>query len=159
MDVDLLCFILRLRLNELRRAGKPGFKIILMSATIDPALWIEYFRDPLTQLPAPTLDIPGRTFPVKRHYLSDIVSLFKTGNLPFSRGGWVFSEKDVNSYLQRELQAIPPEAAARTDDPLKLPSSLIGLVIAHIAVQTRRSRDGHILGQSRLLRYRLGCGS
>ena len=30
IDVDLLCFVLRLRLNELRRAGKPGFKIILM---------------------------------------------------------------------------------------------------------------------------------
>lgn len=119
------------------------------SATIDPSLFCSYFQDPLKQLPCPTLEIPGRTFPVKKHYLNEIVQMLRSDSVPFLKGGWVFEEKDVRNYLEREMRSpLPAEIATKTDDPLKLPSALIGLVIAHVARRTRQTRDGHILGES-----------
>lgn len=118
------------------------------SATIDAELFRSYFADPLTQLPCPVMQIPGRTFPVRKYYLNEIVGTLRHGNLPFPRGGWVFEDKDVSAYLTRELQAISPELATKTDDPLRLPINLIALVIAHVANRTRQTKDGHILGVS-----------
>jgi RecG-like helicase len=80
--------------------------------------------------------------------------------VPFTRGGWVFEDRDVKAYIDREMQSpLPPDVAAKTDDPLKLPSALIGLVIAHVAVRTRSTRDGHILGLSKLTAERAAADS
>lgn len=63
-DSDFLLLLLRdvLKVN-------PKLKVILMSATISPETFIEYFGG------APYMHIPGRTFPVQEHYLEDVVRL------------------------------------------------------------------------------------
>ena len=117
------------------------------SATIDPTLFCTYFTNPKTKAPCPTVQIPGRTFEVKKHYLNDIMAAFTSRRIDFGRGAWVFEDKDVKAYLERELKdPLPREIAERTDDNLKLPSPLIALTIALVAEKTRQTRDGHILG-------------
>ncbi|XP_014253741.1 putative ATP-dependent RNA helicase DHX57 [Cimex lectularius] len=46
---------------------RTDLKVILMSATINSHLFKEYFND------APTIEIPGRTFPVEQLFLEDII--------------------------------------------------------------------------------------
>lgn len=50
-------------------AKRPDFKIILMSATLNPHLFSKYFEG------APVIEIPGRTFPVEQLFLEDILDL------------------------------------------------------------------------------------
>lgn len=64
MDSDFLIIILRDLLRE-----RPTLKLVMMSATVNAALFSEYFGG------CPVIDIPGRTFPVDRLYLEDAVEL------------------------------------------------------------------------------------
>ena len=61
---DFLFIALR-RLLSIRKSG--GFKVLLMSATMDSQKVSRYFGN------APVLHIPGRTFPVSVQYLEDII--------------------------------------------------------------------------------------
>uniref|UniRef100_A0A1A8UE18 Putative ATP-dependent RNA helicase DHX57 n=1 Tax=Nothobranchius furzeri TaxID=105023 RepID=A0A1A8UE18_NOTFU len=65
-------------------AQRPDLKIILMSATLDAALFSDYFFD------CPTIHIPGRAFPVDQFFLEDVIA--KTGYViehgsPYMRSG------------------------------------------------------------------------
>jgi hypothetical protein len=61
---------------------------------------------------------------------------------------WVFDDKDVKPYLDRELQKpLEHSAAIRTDDELRFPAPLVALMIAYVARRTLNTRDGHILGK------------
>ncbi|CAA0822531.1 RNA helicase family protein [Striga hermonthica] len=62
MNEDFLLIILR---DILPR--RPDLRIILMSATINADLFSKYFGN------APTIHIPGLTFPVKEFYLEDVL--------------------------------------------------------------------------------------
>ena len=50
---------------------RPEIKLILMSATLNAALFADYFKDFDTEV----IDIPGRTFPVERMYLEDAIEI------------------------------------------------------------------------------------
>jgi HrpA-like RNA helicase len=50
---------------------RPDLKIILMSATLNAALFADYFEDFRTTV----IEIPGRTFPVDRMYLEDAIEV------------------------------------------------------------------------------------
>lgn len=166
VDTDLTLMVLK-RLLADRRARKIPIKVILMSATIDPTLFQQYFPTETGQ-PAPLIQIPGRSFPVKKHFLDDFFPDIKQkfGLLP-----WVFREDSVVKYLNRELGmgqwGIPPplmRAASsytsvasvqnsprlagvdpevqRSDDDLDIPYPLVALTIAHVL---GKSDDGHVL--------------
>ncbi|CAG8730938.1 9404_t:CDS:2, partial [Acaulospora colombiana] len=62
VDSDFLL----LELREIIKSNK-NLKIILMSATINQRVFSEYFHQ------APVIEIPGRTFPVDRLYLEDLL--------------------------------------------------------------------------------------
>ena len=62
-QTDVLLIILRTLLTTTR----PDLKVILMSATLDSALFCSFFND------APLISVPGRTFPVKNLYLEDLL--------------------------------------------------------------------------------------
>ncbi|KAL7133628.1 hypothetical protein ABFS83_12G154800 [Erythranthe nasuta] len=62
MNEDFLLIILR---DVLPR--RPDLRLILMSATINADLFSKYFAN------APTIHIPGLTFPVKEFYLEDVL--------------------------------------------------------------------------------------
>lgn len=50
---------------------RPDLKVILMGATLNATLFSSYFEQ------APTIEIPGRTFPVEQLFLKDILDNMK----------------------------------------------------------------------------------
>src|SRR5260370_35211152 len=72
VDTDLTLAVLKRLLEDRRARGKP-LKIILMSATIDPTLFQQYFAD-VNGHPAPIIDIPGRSFPEEKNYLDEVLT-------------------------------------------------------------------------------------
>jgi len=75
MNEDFLLIILR---DVLPR--RPDLKLILMSATLNAAMFAAYFGG------CPTAHIPGFTFDVKEHFLDDVLE--QTGfRIPATGGG------------------------------------------------------------------------
>ncbi|WWC58777.1 uncharacterized protein I303_101321 [Kwoniella dejecticola CBS 10117] len=138
IDTDLLLVVLKRLLADRKARNKP-IKIILMSATIDPTLFKSYFADSRGRA-APVAEIPGRTFPVERTYLDDIVPQLQ--GLPMNKGGWVFNEKNVSEYLNAELNRDPANFAPGSGMALEIPYPLVALTIADVM---KRSDDGHVL--------------
>lgn len=84
LNSDFLMIILKKVLERRRRFGLGGLKLILMSATLNAANFAKYFND------CPTLEIPGRTFPVQQWYLEDAIEHSKytlDSRSPYSTGG------------------------------------------------------------------------
>ncbi|KAI0651863.1 P-loop containing nucleoside triphosphate hydrolase protein [Trametes meyenii] len=153
VDIDLMLVVLKRLLTERREQKKP-IKIVLMSATIDSTLFRNYFPD-LQGQPAGVVEIPGRTFPVQKHFLDDFVPEVSKN----SQTSWVFREESVRKYLAQELGSeapglpslsLPSSRAptptlrehSRDTDDLDLPVPLIALTIAHVL---KKSDDGHVL--------------
>ncbi|KAI0322332.1 P-loop containing nucleoside triphosphate hydrolase protein [Amylostereum chailletii] len=149
VDTDLLLVVLKRLLADRKAKGKP-IKVILMSATIDPTLFQQYFPDDLGR-PANVVEVPGRSFPVEKHYLDDFLPELVSDR----RNSWVFADDTVIKYSQQELGSSAsailsgrapvgppqPEESRRNDD-LDLPYPLVALVIAHVL---KKSDDGHVL--------------
>ena len=62
-QVDVLLIVLRRLLHTTR----PDLKVILMSATMETELFVNFFRG------APVISVPGRTFPVSSYHLEDLL--------------------------------------------------------------------------------------
>ena len=155
VDTDLLLVVLKRLLADRKAKGKP-LKVVLMSATIDPTLFQQYFPDERGQ-PAKVIEVPGRTFPVEQHFLDDFITdLSSNPHAP-----QVFAEESVSKYLHRELgpnlpstvvgylqvtaakrPAAEAEAGGTREDDLELPYPLIALAICHVL---QKSEDGHVL--------------
>ena len=138
IDTDLVLVVLKRLLADRKARNKP-VKIILMSATIDPTLFQNYFTDSRGR-PAPVAEVPGRTFPVERHYLDQIIP--EVQNNLTSQSRWVFKEKNVVDYLQRELSQDPSNFSENSGIDLEIPYPLVALTIAHVV---QISKDGHVL--------------
>ncbi|KGB79065.2 nuclear DNA helicase II [Cryptococcus deuterogattii R265] len=138
IDTDLLLVVLKRLLQDRKRRGVP-IKVVLMSATIDPTLFQSYFTD-ARGAHAPVAEIPGRTFPVEKSFLDQIVPQLQ--NIPAQRGGWVFNEKNVKEYLSRELSSNASNFGPGTGIELEIPYPLVALTIAFVL---SRSEDGHVL--------------
>lgn len=77
---DFLLITLKYAMAARAAQGKKLPRVILMSATIDAERFAAYFRDSLpsaNSIDCPTLNVPGRTFPVREHYLEDVVGVLK----------------------------------------------------------------------------------
>lgn len=74
VETDFLLLLLR----EISVA-RPALKVLLMSATLDPAKFSNYFSVALSKdsqgTEVPVISIPGRTFPVDEYYLADVVKM------------------------------------------------------------------------------------
>ncbi|RDX55851.1 P-loop containing nucleoside triphosphate hydrolase protein [Lentinus brumalis] len=152
VDIDLMLVVLKRLLAERRAQNKP-IKIVLMSATIDSTLFRNYFPDQQGN-PAGVVEIPGRAYPVEKHFLDDFVPQLSSD----PQTSWVFREESVRKYLRQELghdaPGVPPSLSSsraptpvlrehtRDTDDLELPVPLIALTIAHVL---KRSQDGHVL--------------
>ena len=142
IDTDLLLVVLKQILAQ-KKAKNQSLKIVLMSATIDPTLFQNYFANE-SGVPAKTFSVPGRSFPVNKHFLEDYTSQISQGP---SR--WVLREDNVAKYLHYQLG---PVAAASLgirvlrpdsrDDELDLPYPFIAATIGHVL---QSSQDGHVL--------------
>lgn len=151
VDTDLLLVVLKRLLADRKAKGNP-LKVVLMSATIDPTLFQKYFPDQNGE-PAKVVEVPGRSFPVEKHFLDDFVR-----DLPVSKEtNWVFREDKVKKYLERQMGtnassilnaagAVPSRAVTSTrpenDEDLEIPYPLVALTIAHVM---NKSDSGHVL--------------
>ncbi|KAG8840535.1 hypothetical protein FRC20_005562, partial [Serendipita sp. 405] len=153
VDIDLTLMVIKRMLMDRKARGIP-VKVILMSATIDPTLFQEYFRgEDGTQ--APVAEIPGRAFPVEKKFLTEVLQEFG-GPQKIGPSAWVFNEPNVANYIAQEagpqtLTAIGFPAslaltrAVREDstgEDLDIPVPLVALTIAHVL---KKSEDGHVL--------------
>ncbi|KAI9820177.1 MAG: hypothetical protein M1827_005799 [Pycnora praestabilis] len=76
MLIDFLLIILKKAMEERLHAGKSTPKVVLMSATMDTELFATYFKQILPGgiiIDCPSLNVPGRLFPVKENYLDSIL--------------------------------------------------------------------------------------
>ena len=136
IDTDLSLVVLKRLLASRKERGIP-LKVILMSATIDPTLFQQYFADSNGEL-APVIDVPGRTFPVTRHWLGETVAELRKD----WASAWVFQDKTVHDYLEKELSTNASYFGPNTGMNLMLPYPLVALYIAHVL---SKSDDGHVL--------------
>ncbi|CAI5735499.1 unnamed protein product [Hyaloperonospora brassicae] len=67
VDTDFLLSILRDMLPQ-----RPELRVILMSATMNSDLFVNYFSS-TARTPCPVLDIPGSTFPVDCNFLEEVL--------------------------------------------------------------------------------------
>lgn len=139
VDTDLLLVALK-RLLATRKAQNNPLKVILMSATIDPTLFQNYFRDDAGN-PSKIIDIPGRSFPVKKFFLDDFVRVIQSGAMR-----WVFQEETVSKYMERELgnqqlASDHPEASLLSEEA-EIPHPLVAATISHVL---QNSDSGHVL--------------
>lgn len=148
VDTDLLLVVLKRLLADRKARNKP-LKIVLMSATIDPALFQNYFPDGDNR-PANVIEVPGRSFPVTKYFMEDFVPRIVRG--PMS---WILGQESVTKYMNKELGptlaaslGVRPgrsgqgSAADYRDDDLDLPYPLIAATISHVL---QASDDGHVL--------------
>lgn len=63
LNIDFLLGYLKTLLPR-----RPDLKVIITSATIDPASFAAHFADPATGEPAPIIEVSGRTYPVEIRY-------------------------------------------------------------------------------------------
>ncbi|KAH9023758.1 P-loop containing nucleoside triphosphate hydrolase protein [Lactarius hengduanensis] len=97
VDTDLLLVVLKRLLADRKLKGKP-LKVVLMSATIDPTLFQQYFPDERGG-PSKVIEVPGRSFPVEQYFLDDFISdLASDPHAPP-----VLADESVSKYLRREL--------------------------------------------------------
>ncbi|KZW02192.1 P-loop containing nucleoside triphosphate hydrolase protein [Exidia glandulosa HHB12029] len=167
VDTDLTLMVLRRLLVDRRARGIP-LKVILMSATIDPTMFQEYFATQAGK-PAPLISIPGRSFPVQKHFLDEYLGELREFSGP---SHWVWRDDFVTKFLNREigmgkwgsapplsragssyrsissaqssprLAGVDPDVAQKRDDDVEIPYALIALTIARVLA---KSSDGHVL--------------
>lgn len=103
LNSDFLLIILKQVLERRRRFGMGGLKLILMSATLNAANFAKYFND------CPTLEIPGRTFPVQQYFLEDAIEQSKytlDSRSPYSTGGRKYKLYDGYSVNTSNVMSI-----------------------------------------------------
>ena len=143
VDTDLLLVALK-RIMEDRKTRNLPLKVVLMSATIDPRLFQEYFPDAAGNK-AMVIQVPGRTFPVARFFLEDFLGNMRAQ----SQLDWVFTDESVSRYLareeayvQRDHTDVSTSSSHQPDDELELPAPLVAATISHVLQQ---SDSGHAL--------------
>ncbi|CAL5869384.1 uncharacterized protein PFLUO_LOCUS3613 [Penicillium psychrofluorescens] len=76
VGIDFVMLLLKRLISQRQALGHSAPKVIVMSATLDVDLFSSYFSNKGpdgTMTPAPHLIIPGRSFPVEKHYLDEIL--------------------------------------------------------------------------------------
>lgn len=107
----------------------------------------QYFSDPVSGNTAPVISIPGRSFPVEKHYLEEIHRELVELDLPSSRGAWVWDDPKVKKYLAREFSeplALDPVTGRvlHDRDDLEMPYAFVALIVAWVIA---KSTEGHVL--------------
>ena len=140
------------RLIEEKRVKNQPLKVLLMSATVDPTLFRNYFSDSQGR-PASVVEVPGRSFPVQKHYLDDFIRSLVVDK----QNRWAFMDENVMRYVIREVPSaktlLPNSDALQKalakeekrgsyDEELEIPYPLVALTISHVV---QNSDNGHVL--------------
>lgn len=168
MVLDFTLAVLKRAVTGRLERGLKVPKILLMSATLDKEVFSNHFKNVGADgelIPAPSLSVPGRTFPVQEKYLAEV--LWEMDNAhgfhrlrPFRDDPKYYQSM---KYIQQELnlastnpttiqagaqqtaQKDAQKASARdldTPDELATPTALIAETIAHVL---RTTHTGAVL--------------
>ncbi|KAL6758533.1 P-loop containing nucleoside triphosphate hydrolase protein [Haematococcus lacustris] len=98
-------------------ARRPGFKIVLMSATLHAQLFATYFGSA-----ASCFAFPGRTFPVQQYYLEDFLQ--ESGITPFADDELREANIELSSLVRRlaEEEQLKQQAATPGQEGSSIPS-------------------------------------
>lgn len=111
INLDFCLIMIKRSFIERARLGKSIPKLILMSATVDTAIFEKYFADSRLGTfagPCPALRIPGRIFPVQRYYLTDIMNtLQESEQTEIQRDKWIQSELSFKAGEEDERSGFP----------------------------------------------------
>ncbi|KTW31426.1 hypothetical protein T552_00070 [Pneumocystis carinii B80] len=100
IQTDFLLFVLKKIMKKRKSSGLTPIKIILMSATVDPILFCKYFGEEFPNKQAPSIFIPGSSFPVSSYFLEDIYQNLK--NTFSKKQAPALFDKDTTSYIKTE---------------------------------------------------------
>ncbi|PLB50548.1 P-loop containing nucleoside triphosphate hydrolase protein [Aspergillus steynii IBT 23096] len=123
--LDLLMLTVKKMIKQRQATGAPVPKVTAMSATLDAGLFSSYFQnqsDNGTLSPAPCLRIPGRTFPVDKHYLDEI---FEPLSQTYSAETlWsLYGEPSTRRFLAQHDFHLEASTEEYTQATVKMPSS------------------------------------
>ncbi|KAK6435602.1 hypothetical protein LTR95_008203 [Oleoguttula sp. CCFEE 5521] len=155
LNVDFLMVVVKNAVRSRQTKGLKVPRIVLMSATIDHTLFAKYLGSGVGTniIPAPTIHIPGRTFPVTWRYLSDTMDeLMKKNTRETQRllaldariGEWMTAETKHSE--ARLLRGVDQSGVyqAMPHDPREgfVPLPLLGAIIGWVCSTTK---DGAVL--------------
>jgi HrpA-like RNA helicase len=129
LNSDFLLIILKKLL-----AKRSDLKLILMSATLNAESFTRYFAN------CPSLEIPGRTFPVKQFFLEDAIEATAYSidvRSPYATGGRKFKIYEGYSMNTSNVMAILNRK--------KINYELITRLVDHIFVQFDKSQGGILI--------------
>ncbi|EIW66325.1 hypothetical protein TREMEDRAFT_45797 [Tremella mesenterica DSM 1558] len=125
VDTDLLICLLK----EILERNKT-LKVVIMSATINERIFIDYFNG------CPSLSIPGFTYPVKDHYLENVIPLLPNLQPTQQRfGSKQTEEQKISIRADFEKLSLDPisqrtlEILSQSD---RIDYNLISAVVTHI---------------------------
>lgn len=106
MLIDFLLISLKENVKRRQALGKSNPRVVLMSATMDTALFASYFKSNVageSTLDCPSLSVPGRTFPVKERYLDEVLKDMSASD---SQAGLkaMHADLDTKAYLDAETR-------------------------------------------------------
>ena len=178
MLIDFLLILLKKNIMRRQALGKSNPRVVLMSATMDTELFASYFQSNVPGkgvLQCPSINVPGRTFPVKERYLDEILKDIAAADSP-TRLTAMHADRNTREYLdaetrfraenpttdshesadgsrkeispidwKREHNSIASEGAV--DPAIEMEDSLVphGLIACTIAHIARTSQEGAIL--------------
>ena len=108
LPTDFLISLLKKAIRERQKCRLPVPKVVLMSATLDTELFAKYLSTPRKRnnksTPAPSIFVPGRTFPIQDRFLDEIMpDLY--GSHPSAMESLLRKRTKVKTYLDQELGA------------------------------------------------------
>ncbi|KAK8066830.1 hypothetical protein PG997_013577 [Apiospora hydei] len=104
---DFLVAMVKKAVKSRHARGLPAPKVVLMSATLDTELFANYLGSPDSRrsatVPAPSISVPGRTFPVQTRFLDEIMSDLNESH-PSELQDLLRSDPKLTEYLVEELR-------------------------------------------------------
>ncbi|RKF62892.1 ATP-dependent RNA helicase DHX36 [Erysiphe neolycopersici] len=156
IPIDFLLITLKKVIQARRAIKQPTPKIIIMSATLNISLFANYFGEITadgTIIPCPSLTVPGKTYPVRRIYLNEILTELKQN---YGRKTGLENCSITQRYL--EIERCINEDPSSNMSPVKINEkitwrskdtdealiahNLVSVVVAHVV---KSSTDGAIL--------------
>lgn len=119
IELDLVMLLLKRLISERQANGLHTPNVVIMSATLDVDLFSSYFQNKLSNgqlLPAPHLRIPGRSFPVTKHYLDEFLPSLSR-EYPLEKSSWFLEEENTHSYLKYH-NLLPGKKSVQHNDQL-----------------------------------------
>ncbi|TMW64738.1 hypothetical protein Poli38472_011618 [Pythium oligandrum] len=139
VDTDFLLSILRDLLPQ-----RPDLRLILMSATMNAELFVNYFSSS-AKSPCPVLDIPGFTYPVESHFLEDVIAKtsYQVPKKLLVNKKKASDAQDENAREKLVSEMTPQELVARIDDS-RIDYELCVHLVKHL-VESSSNQHGAIL--------------